>query len=226
MSEYNGSGYSNTLNSSNWNYSWTDFFMNNGNDTVITPSTGRAYYFDGGGGNDYFMGDTASDTAWGGTGRDTLYGYSGNDSLHGESGNDSLIGGAGNDNLWGGTGTDTLTGGTGTDRFHFKINESDAINGFADTITDWNVTDDYIDSSIKGTSSNYMEQSTTVNNIGTARSIVEHSSLKNADHVFLYNGATNTGYLLSDLDHNYTFETGVIIKGAGHASDMNWSDII
>lgn len=226
MSNFNGSNFSETLNSSNWNFSWSDFFMNDGDDIVITPSTARAYYFDGGAGNDTFTGDTASDTAWGGTGNDKLNGWSGNDRLHGESGNDTLNGGSGNDNLWGGTGADLLIGGSGTDRFHFKMGDSQAHVGQADTISDWNVADDYIVSSIKGTASNYMEQSTTANNIETARAIVEGSSLKNADHVFLYNGATNTGYLLSDLNHNFTFETGVIMNGAGHASAMNWSDII
>lgn len=239
MYAYNGSYLSETLNSSNWNYNWNAFYMGDGNDSVSTPSTGVAYDFRGGNGNDYFLGDTASDTAYGGADNDTLNGHSGNDFLDGEDGNDTLYGGSGNDNLSGGAGTDHLHGGTGadalfggyndarTDYFHFVMGDSQAHVGQADTIYDWNRSYDYIDSSIKGRSDNYAEASTAATNIESARYQVEHNNnLNYKDHVFLYNAHTDTGYLLSDLNQNYTFETGVIIKGAGSASDMSWSDIL
>ena len=45
-------------------------------------------------------------------------------------------------------------------------------------------------------------------------------------HVFLYNSQTDTGYLLSDLNNDNRFETGVILTGAGSAADMNYRYII
>lgn len=238
MIAYNGSYYSETLNSSNWNYSWNAFYMGAGNDSVTTPSTGVAYRFVGGSGNDYFLGDSGADIAYGDGDNDTLSGWSGNDSLDGGSGNDSLRGGSGADNLYGSTGVDHLYGGTqadllvggydsSTDYFHFAKGDSNAIAGQFDTIYDWNVAYDYIDSSIAGRSNGYSESSTSATSLAAARSITENNaSLADGDHTFLYNAATDTGYLLSDLDGNYTFETGVVIKGAGSASDMSWSDII
>ena len=239
MSTYFGNNLSETLNSSNWNFSWTRFFMNDGNDRVITPNTGVAYEFRGGNGNDYFVGDTANDRAYGGNHNDTLNGWSGNDILDGEAGNDTLLGGEGRDNLSGGTGNDHLYGGNGaddlfggfndrvSDYFHVSMGESQARVGQADTIYDWESAFDFIDTSIRGTSSNYAERATTATNIEAARSIVENSaSLSAEDHVFLYNSRTDTGYLLSDLNRNGTFETGVILKGAGSALDFHYWDII
>jgi hypothetical protein len=86
---------------------------------------------------------------------------------------------------------------------------------------------DYIDMSIAGTAYNYAERATSATYIDAARYQVEHdSALRLEDHVFLYNPSTDTGYLLSDLDRNFSFETGVILRGAGSASDLNYSDII
>ena len=237
MSTYNGTFWSETLNSSNWNYGWTSFYMNGGNDRVTTPSTGQSYYFSGGGGNDYFLGASAADTAYGGSGNDELRGYSGNDYLNGGTGADNLYGGSGTDTLVGDTGSDHLYGGAGRDYlwggtagyrddFHFAKGDSNSDSWSADTIYDWNRSYDYIDSSIAGTSSNYGEAATSATSIEGARYQVEHSSLRSEDHAFVYNAGTDTGYLLSDLDRNYTFETGVIIRGAGSASDMSHSDII
>ena len=151
--------------------------------------------------------------------------------ITGNSGNNVLKGTAGSDDIYGFRGADKLTGGGGTDYFNFAINESKASVGQADTITDWNHRQDYIDSSIAGTAGSYAEVFSPggiffgVNNISQARSLVENSNALSAnDHVFVYNG--RDGYLLSDLNHNGTFETGVVLLGAGSASDMTWSDII
>lgn len=236
MYAYNGTSASETLSSSNWNYNWNAFYMGDGNDTVYTPSTGVAYSFRGGFGNDYFLGDTGADTAYGDSGNDTLSGYSGGDFLDGGLGDDKLYGGSGRDNLSGGDGVDhlyggadgdTLFGGAGKDYFHFSQGESNSVTGQADVIYDWDVRYDYIDSAIAGTSSNYREAATSYTSVENARWQVEHNSaLQSGDHVFLYNAQTDTGFLMSDLDRNNTFETGVKIVGAGSASDMNWSDIL
>ena len=238
MTWYNGTNSSDYAGSSNWNYSWNAFKMWDGNDTVYAPTTSTNLYFLGMNGNDMFVGSNGADTAYGGADNDSLYGYGNNDYLNGEAGNDTLVGGSGTDTLIGGGGTDHLYGGTGQDvlyggtdgsidYFHISKGDSNALTGQNDWIYDWNSSYDYIDSSIKGTSSNYAERATSVTNLATARSVVENdNNLNYKDHVFLYNASQDRGYLLSDLDGNYTFETGVIITGAGSASDMAYSDII
>lgn len=238
MAWYNGSNGDDYAGSSNWNFNWTSFKMWAGNDTVYAPTTSQNLYFLGMDGNDMFVGSNGNDTAYGGNQNDKLYGLNGNDYLSGEAGNDLLSGGAGTDTLIGGGGSDHLYGGAGQDMlyggtdgsidyFHFSKGDSNAITGQNDWIYDWNRSYDYIDSSIKGTSSNYAEVATSLTSLASVRSMVEHNNnLNYKDHVFVYNASQDRGYLLSDLDGNYTFETGVIIKGAGSASDMSWSDII
>jgi serralysin len=188
--------------------------------------------------NDYQVGSSYSDSIYGNAGNDTQYGSYGNDYLSGGSGNDYLNGGSGNDYLNGGSGYDVVYGGTGQDwlvggndysrdDFRFYQGDSPSTNYGADTIADWNVSYDYIDMPIAGTAYNYAEAQTGWTSIEGARYQVEHSAtLRQEDHVFLYNASTDTGYLLSDLDRNYTFETGVILRGAGSAWDLNYSDII
>lgn len=236
MTGYYGGNGSETLDSSNWDYSWRAFTMYGGDDRVVTPSTGVSYRFEGREGDDYFLGDTAADTAFGGADNDRLYGYSGNDTLYGQDGSDKLYGGAGIDILYGGASADRLDGGAGKDYLYggqhqdtFVVTQgnSNATNNEADFIADWDVREDWIDSPLAGRSNGYSEAMTAATSMDSARYQVEHTaSLSDGDHTFLYNPSTDTGYLLSDLDGNYTFETGVIIKGAGSASDMSWSDII
>lgn len=220
MTWYNGTNGSDYVGTSGWNYSWDAFKMWAGNDTVYAADTSTNLFFYGMTGNDYFVGSH---------GRDTAYGDENNDTLYGRGNSDYLYGGSGSDHLYGGTGSDVLFGGTngGTDYFHFAKGDSNAIRGQNDWIKDWNGSYDYIDSSIKGTSSNYAEQSTSATNMTSARSLVENNNnLNYKDHVFMYNSNTDTGYLFSDLDGDYKFETGVIIEGAGSSSDMTWSDIL
>jgi hypothetical protein len=40
--------------------------------------------------------------------------------------------------------------------------------------------------------------------------------------VFLFNPDTDTGYLVSDLNSDGAFDTGVVLKNAGLASDMSY----
>ena len=75
--------------------------------------------------------------------RDIMAGGSGNDRLYGLGGNDSLDGGAGLDQIWGGAGNDTLTGGADADTFFITLFED--LAGQADTITDFNTAQDFID---------------------------------------------------------------------------------
>ena len=80
---------------------------------------------------------------------------------------------------------------------------------------------------IAGTSANYREASTSSTSIEAAASQAEATFTSGSiSHVFLYNSTTDTGYLLSDLDNDNRFETGVVLSGAGSAADMNYRFII
>jgi Ca2+-binding RTX toxin-like protein len=188
------------------------------------------------GGHDDLYGGYDHDTIYGGTGNDFMRGDAGNDDLFGESGHDdlyggtgldSLSGGSGDDLLVGGAGRDTLAGGAGEDVFAFKRGESGLSTSTVDTIKDWNRNDDWIDMTVKGTSINYREHSTTATSIASAliwaEDLYPSVSVK---HVFLYNTKTDTGYLVSDLNSDGVFDTGVVLKNAGLASDMSYAYII
>ena len=101
-----------------------------------------------GGGDDRVVGRTGNDTIDGEGGDDVLSGGSGNDSVSGGDGNDRIYGGEGNDTLdggnnddviWGNAGNDLLTGGAGADTFGFDYGHGN------DTITDFDVAEDFID---------------------------------------------------------------------------------
>ncbi len=98
----------------------------------------------GGQGADWMYGNAANDRMYGGTNSDRLYGGSGNDRLYGEAGNDRLYGATGNDTIEGGVGNDIMEGGADSDTFVFTAN-----NG-ADTITDFDITEDTIEFSGTG----------------------------------------------------------------------------
>jgi Ca2+-binding RTX toxin-like protein len=198
----------------------------NNDDQFGTNTADSIYGYDG---SDYQYGYGGNDYLSGGNGIDYLIGHGDNDILDGGSNNDHLDGGTGQDYLYGGTGRDSLYGGLDydTDRFIFSLGNSPSTTEGVDTVWDWNVLHDYIDLPIRGTASNYAEAPTSFTGIVGARHQVESNpTLRLEDHVFLYNTYTDTGYLLSDLDRNWSFESGIIIRGAGSALDMNYSDII
>ena len=182
---------------------------------------------DGYGGNDIVSGSFGDDTIDGGSGHDDLYGGSGWDDLYGGSGHDYLSGGSGDDLLSGGIGRDTLIGGSGEDLFVFAKGTSGLSASTADTIRDWNRSDDWIDMTVRGTSGNYREAKTSATSIASALIRAEdlYPSAK-IKHVFLYNSKTDTGYLISDLNSDGRFDTGVVLKNAGLASDMSYAYII
>ncbi len=178
-------------------------------------------------GNDILSGSYGDDGLFGGYGNDDLYGGSGWDDLYGGSGLDYLSGGSGDDLLSGGSGRDTLIGGTGEDLFVFTKGSSGLSTSTVDTIRDWNRSDDWIDMTVRGTSANYREAKTSATSIGSAliraEDLYPSASVK---HVFLYNSKTDTGYLVSDLNSDGQFDTGVVLKNAGLASDMSYTYII
>ena len=164
---------------------------------------------------------------WGDGGNDTIYGQGRNDYIMGGAGNDSLIGDQGRDYLQGDFGGDRLWGGADRDYFNFRTYDSINAAGYNDTIMDWDVRYDYITTNVRGTGSNYGEYHTSSNDPLTIAGHIFNSSWQTTkDHVFAYNSDTDTGFLFSDTNHDNYFDNAVIIRGAGSASNMNWSDII
>lgn len=181
----------------------------------------------GGSGDDDLWGEDDDDYLSGGSGADDLYGGSGHDDLYGGSARDYLSGGTGDDLLSGGAGRDTLAGGAGEDVFFFKKGDSGLTTTTADVITDWNRSDDWIDMAVKGTARNYREHSTTATSLSAAVDDAEYYFPQTRiKHVFMFNGRTDTGYLISDTDGNGRFDTGIVLKNAGLASDMSYHYII
>jgi len=156
--------------------------------------------------------DLAAETATGGAGNDTLReienvqgskfndtlkgndldnsldGGAGNDKLNGGLGFDTLKGGAGNDTLDGREDEDTLTGGGGNDIFKFTV------NGPADKITDFNVTNDTIQLE------NGVFKALTATGVLAAGQFKVGAKAVDANDFVIYNKAT--GALLYDADGN------------------------
>jgi Ca2+-binding RTX toxin-like protein len=181
----------------------------------------------GGPGNDALFGDYGEDGLYGGVGTDSLYGGFGADHLYGGGGRDRLDGGTEDDWLVGGDGQDHLSGGRGSDRFVFKKGTSGVSSTSADVITDWNGAFDFIDMPTKGAAANYEEAGTTAISITAA---VAQASLKFPDpsvqHVFLHNPRIDKGFLISDLNRDGAFDTGIVLNKAGDASDFSYFDIV
>ncbi|MFC4347359.1 endo alpha-1,4 polygalactosaminidase [Kordiimonas lipolytica] len=126
-----------------------DTIFGHDGDDMIYSALGLDQLF-GGAGADILFGGAGdyADTLWGEAGDDTLFGGAGGDRLQGGLGADELFGGPGDDTvrgeggadvLWAGAGDDLLTGGLGTDTFAF------AANSGADTITDFDLSNDALD---------------------------------------------------------------------------------
>lgn len=102
--------------------------------------TAGANTLNGAAGHDDIAGFAGNDTLNGNAGEDFMNGGDGVDTINGGNDNDTLDGGAQNDTLNGGLGSDKMTGGANNDIFVF----STALAGNADTITDYNVSQDTI----------------------------------------------------------------------------------
>ena len=178
-------------------------------------------------GNDWIAAGFGDDVVYGQGGNDDLYGQAGQDDLYGGSGRDDLYGGSGNDWLIGGTGSDRLAGGSGADRFIFTRGSSGIQSFSADVIVDWNPAYDFVDMPIRGTSANYGEAMTDETSIAGAAAEVnfDYPDL-GLNHVFLFNSEIDRGFLLSDLNNDTVFETGVVLNKRGYASDFSYLDII
>ena len=177
--------------------------------------------------DDWVAAGFGDDRVFGQSGHDDLYGQAGQDDLYGQSGNDDLYGQSGNDWLIGGTGSDRLTGGSGADTFFITRGTSGTTSGTGDVIRDWDARFDFVDMPIRGTSANYGEASTDETTIAgaAAEANFEYADL-GLNHVFLFNSEIDRGFLLSDLNNDTVFETGVVLHRRGLASDFSRFDII
>ncbi len=96
-----------------------------------------------------------------------------------------------------------------------------------DVITDWNGAYDVIAMPVMGSLYNYGEAGTTATSIAEAAN--EAASWfpdPSVQHVFLYNPYTDKGFLISDLNGDGAFETGVVLNRAGYASDFDYFNIV
>lgn len=118
-----------------------DIVIGDAGDDTIQTGAGRDIVR-GGSGDDNIDGGSGADTIRGDSGDDTLSGGTGNDTLLGDAGADIISGGEGDDHIMGGVGNDTLTGGADSDVFIFVENSGN------DTITDFDVDEDFIDLSM------------------------------------------------------------------------------
>jgi Ca2+-binding RTX toxin-like protein len=212
-----------------------DHVVGNGGDDVLKGNGGKDT-LDGGSGEDTLGGGAGADLLFGGDGSDNLSGGGADDTLNGGDeadrlnggkGNDRLLGGDGDDVLNGGQGKDSLKGDSGSDTFSFLLGDSGITRSTADVITDWDFTFDHINTPVAGTAANYAEAATDARSINGAAAFAE-KTFTDPDivHAFVYNHASDTGFLLSDLDKDGTFETGVVLHGAGSAASMDFSNLV
>jgi Ca2+-binding RTX toxin-like protein len=212
-----------------------DYIYGYGGDDYIYSGYGNDWIYGGYGadivygqsGSDVLYGEYGADDLFGGAGVDKLYGGAGGDDLYGGAGKDRLYGGTGGDDLFGGSGRDYLSGGSGWDTFHFTKGTSGLSSASADVITDWNGAYDVIDTPVAGSFYNYGEAETTATSI--AQAAYQATSWfpdPSVQHAFLYNPYIDKGFLISDLNGDGAFETGVVLNRAGYASDFDYFNIV
>jgi Ca2+-binding RTX toxin-like protein len=200
-------------------------FGGNGHDTLDGGAGPDDLY--GGSGSDVLAGGSGFNFMFGEAGADRLQGGSDFDNLYGGAGQDTLAGGGSDDLLAGGPGMDRLAGGAGIDLFAFGRGDSGITTATADTITDWRAASDLIHMTIPGTPANYREGGTAATSIEAAAAEAEaRFPGQSIVHVFLYNSQADTGYLLSDLNRDHLFDTGIVMSHAGHAADLSYLYII
>ncbi|SSY70782.1 M10 family metallopeptidase C-terminal domain-containing protein [Alysiella crassa] len=110
---------------------------------------------------------------------DVLKGNVADNDIYGGAGNDKISGDEGDDYLVGGKGNDVLTGGDGKDVFAYKL--SDFVDGFVDTITDFEIGVDKIELAISGLNQDNLAQKVSYNQATGALSYdgVQFATLEN-----------------------------------------------
>jgi Ca2+-binding RTX toxin-like protein len=157
----------------------------------------------------------------GNKGANVLSGIGGNDTILGGVGNDTLRGG-GNDSIAGGLGRDARAGSVGQDRFIIWGQGQSGISATsADTI--WAGPQLMIASTWPW----LVQRRIILRMTPRLAAAAETKATSTAStYFFLFNQAADRGYLLADLNNDDTFETGLILVGAGNAGDFSRFDIV
>ena len=138
-------------------------------------------------------------------------------------------------------GADVFSGGAGSDTFTYQLpydyssygtQETLAFTGGADTILDFDASTDRILMWVTPPDAfereDYSEAATNATSIEQAVASGyrhEQSTGRNLDVIFLYNANQDRGYLVMDTDGNGSFESGIILEGAGQASDFDYINL-
>jgi Ca2+-binding RTX toxin-like protein len=196
-------------------------YGNNGDDKIYGALDSSNTGWDQGYTN-YLFGGAGNDTVYGGTDEDWIFGGDDNDWLYGKSGDDVIFGQGDDDVIFGGGGKDVLCGGDGWDSFVFGIGESDPQN--PDTITDFDCTQNFIDLSQAGTSSNYEEHSIGYN-AGYQAAFNSAVGQFNGTirNVFVTDGVN--GYLFIDSNGDLLAENGIVLEDLNGLSDFAYGNI-
>lgn len=121
---------------------WIDFTNAENVEFLVGKFASVGLALTGNAGNDRITGANkinSGDTINGLDGNDRLVGLVGNDEINGGAGIDRIFGNSGNDIIRGGAGKDIVTGQQGADAFVHAIGDG------VDYVTDFNVTQDFID---------------------------------------------------------------------------------
>jgi len=196
-----------------------------GNDTIDGGAGNDT--LQGGEGNDSLLGNVGDDNLSGGNGVDALDGGIGNDLLDGGASNDTLFGQAGADMLIGGKGKDVMTGGADADVFVFANGDTSALNGFVDTITDFNSAADSIDIDVFSglfPASAYGELTVGTNSFDDALLAARGAMTSSISAIFVA-GATD-GWLFWDNNGDHVPDQAVILQGANNLGAFDQHHII
>lgn len=203
-----------------------------GNDRLYGQGDDDIIY--SGSGDDNSYGGLGNDLVYGDDGNDRVYGDEGDDAVHGDAGNDLVSGGTGVDSVYGDSGDDWvgggfdedgdyLSGGDGSDQFWFQPGALSLT--YADTVTDYNRFEDYIDAAISGSDGGYREGRVSYN-AGWDAARSKAVSMIDAEHMYAFVTDGVDGYLFADTDGNGLVDSGMEIKGLTSTSHFTYTDII
>ena len=166
-----------------------------------------------------------ADLVTGGPLDDLLRSYGGADSLLGGAGNDTLDGGDGGDTLDGGAGQDVIILGSGSDMVIVGLGQSGTTAASADTITDWNSSDQLIFASVPATSADYVEGSASdfTSAAAYANGLIASGSANLVAVAYDSGGGVNVAIFADSANDNGSADDVVILTGSGLA-DVSYTN--
>jgi Ca2+-binding RTX toxin-like protein len=133
------------------------------------------------------------------------------------------LAGPGDDLIVGGQGPDILTGGYGRDTFQYSPEDTWDWDQAADTITDFDAASDVIAGVQYGT---YVEFATSATSLADAYLELLDQNDASDRFVFMYNEATDTGYLIWGNVQDTMADSGIILAGCGQAGDFSEGNLV